>query len=295
MSEKDAANGMNARGADEGAAASAAAPVADALDVELLAALDRLAAAPRLLVAVDFDGTLAPEVDDPERARALPEAHEAMLGLRRLPGTIVALVSGRALASLEHVGQLPGDTPLVGSHGLELRLAQGNEQPVLDAAARERLEALDALLAPLVDAVPGAWIERKPAGFAVHTRVVADPSTAAGLQRRLREEASRDDGGRAQPLTIRDGKNVIEFAVRDATKGDGLRALVERFAPDAVLFAGDDVTDEDALAVLGPDDLGIKVGEAESVARARVADVGAMAVALEHLLRSRERFSGDAR
>ena len=43
------------------------------------------------------------------------------------------------------------------------------------------------------------------------------------------------------------------------------------------------------------DDLGIKVGEAESVARARVADVDAMAAALEHLLRSRERFSGGAR
>jgi len=142
-----------------------------------------------------------------------------------------------------------------------------------------------------VAAVPGAWIEPKPAGLAVHSRRVDDPEAVRALVDAVHAAADAVDDA----LTVRDGRDVVEFAVRDATKGDGLRALVERFAPDAVLFAGDDVTDEDALAALGPDDLGIKVGEAESVARARVADVEAMAAALEHLLRSRERFSGDAR
>ncbi|MER3395122.1 MAG: trehalose-phosphatase, partial [Microcella pacifica] len=145
---------------------------ADRLAPALDAALERLAAAPRLLVALDFDGTLAPEVDDPLSARALPEAAVALEALRALPQTIVALVSGRSLESLAHVGQLPPDTPLVGSHGLEVRLGAGAPEPAVDAADRERVDTLRAALAPLVAAVDGAWIEDKPAGFAVHTRVV---------------------------------------------------------------------------------------------------------------------------
>ena len=105
------------------------------------------------------------------------------------------------------------------------------------------------------------------------------------------EEAAAADPA----LTVRDGKNVVEFSVRDATKGDGLRALAERFSPDAVLFAGDDVTDEDALAVLGPDDVGIKVGWAPTIAPFRVADPAAVTAVLEHLLRSRDRLSGGTR
>ena len=84
----------------------------------LVGALRELARTPRLLVALDFDGTLAPEVDDPNRARALPEAREAVLRLLGMPRTRVALVSGRSLASLEHVSQLPDNALLIGSHGI---------------------------------------------------------------------------------------------------------------------------------------------------------------------------------
>src|SRR5690554_7005804 len=88
----------------------------------LVGALRELARTKRLLVALDFDGTLAPEVDDPEHARATPEAREAVLRLLDLPNTRVALVSGRALRSLEQVAGLPDNVLLVGSHGIELRL-----------------------------------------------------------------------------------------------------------------------------------------------------------------------------
>jgi len=264
---------------------------ADPFAPSLEAALDRVAAAPRLLVALDFDGTLAPEVDDPLSARALPEAAAALEALRALPQTIVALVSGRSLESLAHVGQLPPDTPLVGSHGLEVRLGAGAPEPAVDAADRERVDTLRAALAPLVDAVDGAWIEDKPAGFAVHTRVV-EQDAAGALQRDARERASSLDPG----LTVRDGKNVVEFAVRDATKGDGLRILRERLGVDAVLFAGDDVTDEDALRTLGEHDLGIKVGAAATVAEHRVADPAAMAAVLAELaVRRRGILSASAR
>ncbi len=81
---------------------------------ELVGAVREIARVKRLLVALDFDGTLAPAVDDPEQARAVPEARAAVLALLELPGTRVALVSGRSLRSLERVSGLPDSVLLVG-------------------------------------------------------------------------------------------------------------------------------------------------------------------------------------
>ena len=67
----------------------------------LASAVARVAARDHLLVASDFDGTLAPLVDDPARARALPAAEAALVSLATLPRTEVALLSGRSLASLQ--------------------------------------------------------------------------------------------------------------------------------------------------------------------------------------------------
>ncbi len=260
---------------------------APGIDAALRAAIVRVAAVERLLVALDFDGTLAPEVDDPEAARALPEAARALARLRALPGTTVALVSGRSLASLARVAQVDESWPLIGSHGLELRFGPGESPDTISVADRQRLAELRSRLAPLVDAVDAAWVEDKPAGFAVHTRVV-ERERASALQAGLREATARD-----RDLTVRVGKNVLEFAVRDATKGDGLQRLRERFAPEAVLFAGDDVTDEDALAVLAAGDVGIKVGLAPTVAEHRVADAQTLAEVLTLLTDLRESPGSD--
>jgi trehalose 6-phosphate phosphatase len=66
-------------------------------------------------------------------------------------------------------------------------------------------------------------------------------------------------------------------------KDDGVARLREHYDATGVLFAGDDVTDEDALRSLGDGDLGVKVGPAETVARHRVADAEAMARLLTEL------------
>lgn len=253
------------------------------LPPDLLAALTRCVAHERILIALDFDGTLAPEVDDPARARALPAAHEALLCLRELPGVTIALVSGRALESLAAVSELSGDVPLVGSHGLEVRFDARDAHPAIDAADRDRVRALRLRLEPLVAATPAAWLELKPAGVAVHTRLVSAPA-ASDLDRAVRAAALELDGA----LTVREGKNVVEFAVRDVTKGDGLRALRARLAPDAVLYVGDDVTDEDGFAALEPHDVGIKVGSAATRAAYRVADPAAVAHVLQRLCTLRQ-------
>ncbi|MDO9396637.1 MAG: trehalose-phosphatase [Herbiconiux sp.] len=246
---------------------------------DLRDALDRLAAARILLVALDFDGTLSPEVDDPEEARALPEAREAVLRLLALPSTRVAYVSGRAMASLQHVSALPESALLVGSHGVEVHV-DGATELVLTAEERSRVAALAAALEAAVQGLDGAWIEAKPAGSALHTRLADEVATTEAARRAFDNLAAvgLDDG-----LKVRHGKNVIEFSVRSTTKGDAVRELQRRTGATATLFAGDDVTDEDGFRALGPVDLGVKSGPGDTVAGARVAGPPEMAALLAAL------------
>jgi len=231
----------------------------------LVGALRELARARRLLVALDFDGTLAPEVDSPEQARALPEAREAVLSLLRMPNTRVALVSGRALKSLIEVADLPDTVLLVGSHGIELRLDDPDERVSLDTAEIEQVEVLHEVLEEVADSIDQVWLEEKPAGFALHTRLATDDNSRLAHLVALSEAQAEIEN-----LTVRRGKNVLEFAVRSTTKGEALEHLRRYTAADAVFYAGDDVTDEDAFAALTADDFGLKSGEGPTLANFRV-------------------------
>jgi trehalose 6-phosphate phosphatase len=251
---------------------------ADAL--ALSDALGRLATTPRLLVALDFDGTLAPEVDAPLQARALPEAMDAIRRLSALDQTTVALVSGRDLASLVEVSRTPDEVLLVGSHGIEVRV-DGHETSLSDdeRAARERLsEAVHGV----AEGREGVFVEEKPAGLALHTRL-ADEATTEAVH-----EAAREAVGALGGMHERVGKNVLEFAVRATGKDDGIERLREVVGATGVLYAGDDVTDEDGFRALGDGDLSLKVGPGETRAMHRVADPAAVADLLAELAGLRE-------
>ncbi|UAJ81020.1 trehalose-phosphatase [Leifsonia sp. ZF2019] len=252
--------------------------------VALAAAVRRLADADRLLIALDFDGTLAPFVDVPRGARALPEAKAALDRLEKLPDTWVAYVSGRPLESLEAVTEADADALLIGSHGVEIRFGRDGVSLDLSDEERATLERLGEALGRLVDSVPGTKLEVKPVGFGVHYRTV-EGDRGPEVVRRAYEAA----GAVSDALTVRDGKDIIEFSVRGANKGDGIERLREYTRATAVLFAGDDVTDEDGLRVLRPQDgdVGIKVGTGETVAQYRVADERAIATLLTLLADAR--------
>lgn len=245
-------------------------------------AIEILARTPNLLVALDFDGTLSPTVDDPELARATPAARSAVLGLLTIPSTRVAVVSGRAIASLERVAELPSDVLLVGSHGAEFRLDGQESGPRLNADERQRLDALSAALTAVARRFAAVRIEKKPAGCALHTRMATRGDAAAAQAEALRVAASPG-------ISSRRGKDVLEFSVRSADKGSALDHLREYTAAERVLFVGDDVTDEDAFSVLEPGDVGVKVGAGETAAGFRVDDPVAVASVLERLAQSRER------
>ncbi|MEB4614495.1 trehalose-phosphatase, partial [Leucobacter sp. M11] len=163
--------------------------IAEALDREL----ERLAGVGSLLVAVDFDGTVAPIVTHADHARILPEAEDALARLQAVPGTRVALVSGRSLASLSRTGVPTEGRVLAGSHGAELvgltepagpTPGRAELRPPLTDEERSRLAGLRAALEALLDGGParhGAWLEDKPAGVAVHTRALTENGSAGVL------------------------------------------------------------------------------------------------------------------
>ncbi|GMA27954.1 trehalose-phosphatase [Arenivirga flava] len=236
--------------------------------------LQRVAEVDVLLVALDFDGVLAPLVDEPGASRMLPEARAALVALAALPRTRVALVSGRGLDDLRAVGEAATGWLLAGSHGEEFDVGDGPVPAPVDEAVRADLIAR---LEHAVAGLAGIRIERKPHGAAVHSRS-ADASAAERAQ--AAAVAAIDD---LPGLKRRFGRDVLEVSLSTATKADAIEALRREAGASAVVFAGDDVTDEDALAALHPLDLGVKVGDAETVARHRVADPDAFARLLADL------------
>ena len=141
------------------------------LDDDLRAAVTRIARAPQLLVACDYDGTLAPIVDDPTHAEPLPEAVAALRALAALPQTTVAVISGRALRDLAALSRLPSEVHLVGSHGSEFDVGFVHGSRPRWSALRTRLGRRVCASSPA--ASPGVRLEPKPASVAVHTRGVA--------------------------------------------------------------------------------------------------------------------------
>lgn len=254
-------------------------------------AIARLALTPRLLVALDFDGTLAPLADDPMSARMTDAAAEAVAALSAAPATTVAFVSGRTLRDLRIIAEHTDASPvrLAGSHGAEQwPPAEGGVQSDPAALAlRDRLrEQAEAIAAPR----DGVWIEPKEFGFGVHTRLAGeDDAAAAGhaIDALMTELAPT--------WRRRSGHDIVEYAFRNEGKDTAVARLRETTGATAVLFAGDDVTDEDALAALGSNDVGVRVGAGDTAASVRMADIPEFAAFLSRLARERSERGGRPR
>ncbi|GAA2027110.1 bifunctional alpha,alpha-trehalose-phosphate synthase (UDP-forming)/trehalose-phosphatase [Agromyces tropicus] len=257
--------------------------IAPGVSGPLRSAVAKLAEVERLLVALDFDGTLAPIVDRPEDARATERARAAVERLAESDDTRIALVSGRALDSLKDVASPPVAALLSGSHGVELQLDSGGVTLDLRDGELTRLEQLIEIVEDAASAADGAWVERKPAGIALHTRRLGT-SAGAALQRTARERVEEALPG----LPTRGGKNVLEFAVRASDKGEAVTRLRQHSGADAVIYVGDDVTDEDAFATLESDDVGVKVGQGKSLAAYRLRGPDDVAELLEVLAELRD-------
>ncbi len=243
------------------------------LPADLTEALTSAAATERLLIASDFDGTLAPFVLDPMAARALPGTLDDLIALAGMAGTDTAIVSGRDLTVLRELTNFSGDfVTLIGSHGGESSRSETRTAIDHDTLAHlvEQVEDRIAREAPQVR------LEYKPTAIVLHTRGL--PPEDAQAAESIASWAAERDGVRL--LT---GKNVLELTVATADKGTAIRALADDLGVDALVFFGDDVTDEHGFEVLRDGDVGVKVGEGETAAAYRVATCEDVATALRTL------------
>lgn len=242
------------------------------------ARLRELARVPVLLVACDYDGTLSPIIDNPDEARPTRESVAALRQLAAMPDTHVAVISGRALRDLAALSRLPEEIHLVGSHGTEFDVGFADD---LSPEQRERRDRVLEELNDIARRDRGFVIEPKPAGIAFHYRK-ADPEIAAQAIDEVLNGPGKWDG-----VHLKTGKMVAELSVLDLNKGHALDRLRTDVSAEAVIFAGDDATDEDAFARLAGPDLGLKVGVGPTLARARLDDPQAVAQVLALLAERR--------
>ena len=190
---------------------------------------------------LDFDGTLVEIAPRPDAVRVPPDLPPLLARLAaRLEGAL-AVVSGRPLRDLDHF--LPVPIAKAGDHGAALRPAPDAavETPDLPAAPiawRGRAVAL-------VEQHPGALLEDKEHGFVVHYR----QAPAAGEPARALLDALVAE--RPAEFAVLQARMAWEVRPRGASKATAVASLMARppFAGRTPVFVGDDVTDEEGMAV----------------------------------------------
>ena len=227
----------------------------------------------RPLLFLDYDGTLAPIVDDPAQAVPHPEVPDVLARLADLHPVVI--VTGRDLASLSRL--LTGmRVRAVGLHGAETGWSDGTVEA---RAAEEHADVLQRLRAD-VPQLEGIVVEDKGAAFAVHYRHAPDAETARSA---LRTWAQAVPDG----LTAIWGKMVVELRAENVSKGTAVAALAAEHPDRTPVYLGDDVTDEDAfeaLHSLRQPVVTVKVGSGETVAAHRLPDSDAVVAYLRGFL-----------
>lgn len=253
-----------------------------ALPAELKAAVDELLAQDCVIIASDFDGVLAPLVDNPSDSRMTEPSAAAIAKIAmHLSGSRhLALVSGRMLDQLFELASPPHGTHLIGSHGAEQGIVEGSElvrqAHTLSPQQAELLKLVTAQAEKLARSAPGSWIEHKPAAAVLHTRLAQRPD-AQRINTSLMEFCQNLD------VFAMAGKDVIEVAVEKATKGQALSALKAELGAAHTIYFGDDVTDETVFASQRDGDVSVKVGEGVTAAHFRVQNVTEISVLLSYI------------
>ncbi|MFN3526792.1 MAG: trehalose-phosphatase [Paracoccus sp. (in: a-proteobacteria)] len=219
---------------------------------------------------LDFDGCLVEIAHRPDAVVVTPALTDLLVRLHdRLEGAI-ALISGRNVADLR--GHMPGFPGIVaGSHGAEFSPRPGLIHPAHEAefdAARLHRAAHD-MAAPH----PSVLVEEKPHGVAMHYR--ADPSLQAFVEDAMQALAAANPG-----LTLQPAKMAVELRPAGVGKNDALARMMTTtpFAGRLPVFAGDDTTDEPAMAeAQAQGGFAIKIGDGPTAARHRLPDPAALA------------------
>jgi alpha,alpha-trehalase len=220
----------------------------------------RIAERERLLICLDYDGTLSEIAAHPAQARPIDGAAEALAVLAAHPDRVqLAIVTGRTISEVRRMLGVERGVLFSGVHGMELTDSDGRRH--LAPGVESLIPDLDHVREWLVRHVPancGFVIEDKRVAIAFHYRM-ADAEVAARIRRAL----ARFVQAHTTRLRVLRGKMIDEMLPRDAAgKGAAVRAIQRQAGAPAArpVYFGDDTTDEDAFRELREDGVGVLVG-----------------------------------
>jgi trehalose-phosphatase len=214
----------------------------------------------RLLLLLDFDGTLCEFDPDPRAVHLSPTRRAILQGLQRQ--ATIGIVSGRRLVDVRARAGLDGIV-LAGLHGLEIEaLGEHFVHPDLDRAA-VAVEEVITSLRPAIATVPGVFLEDKGAAVALHFREAGSDAHRAALAAFASIAGPYLVSGR---LRVMRGSFVLELLPNiDWNKGHAVRWITDHVGrlegETFVVYIGDDVTDQDAFAVLEENGLPIAASD----------------------------------
>lgn len=232
--------------------------------------LDRLerqlerADAERLLLCLDFDGTLAPHVDDPASAELTAENRRVLEALSRQPAVDIAVISGRALNDVRDRVGIDG-FDYAGNHGLEFE--ESEEGGVATEHYRSAIQSVCADLQARFEGTD-CEVENKSITATVHYR------NASVTEDRVRSVIKESIDSTDEELQVLSGTNIVE--IRPAIDWDKGRAVQQFEERDEYLpvYVGDDTTDEDAFRAIASEGISVHVGsDRDTAAKYRVSGV----------------------
>jgi trehalose 6-phosphate phosphatase len=216
----------------------------------------------RTAIFLDFDGTLVEIAEHPDLVQLSPVTQDAVGRIYAALGGALAVVTGREIGDVDRFLE-PLHLPIAGVHGLNRRSRDGLVHgPVIDARI---VSVLADRLQPFVSGSKGLFLERKPGSIALHYR--ARPDLEADCVAAMDDAVHGVEG-----VHLIRGKMVIEARADAGDKGGAVEGFLSEvpFAGRTPFFAGDDVTDEDAFAVVNSrQGISVKVGPGETRARYR--------------------------
>lgn len=227
----------------------------------------------KILLLLDYDGTLTPIVQRPSLARLTPARKKALRQLAEKPGITMAIISGRQLSDIKQLVGIP-HIIYVGNHGFEI-LMKGKR--IMHSGAKRFIPKLKKIKQRLKDQIDikGAWIEDKQLTLSLHYREVA--SSQLPKLRRLFDLALRPWKKMAR---ITRGKKVFEIRPPfDWHKGKAVKWLIRELkaSEHLTVYIGDDITDEDAFRALRGKGVAILVGsQRRTAAKTRLKNIAAV-------------------
>jgi trehalose 6-phosphate synthase/phosphatase len=240
-----------------------------------------VAAGKRIALFLDYDGTLREIEREPRAARPNAAVEDLLHRLSQQPNLDITILSGR---SEEDLVAFLGSYPfrLIAEHGASWRAPDKNEWERLDQNLNYSWkERLLPILRNYEQATPGSAIEEKHSSLVWHYRKAAE-EFGTWKANQLTEELSALTAN--HPIKVRHGKKMVEMTAAENNKGAAVaRVLEQNNNYEAIIAAGDDLTDESMFELNVPRVLTIKVGSGPTQARFRVTDPAAFRKLLDDL------------